>query len=251
MVSLEKQRALQRSEKAKEASELWEAILAVNDALVAVGAEPLPPVHVRRAQGYLMRAGVIGAGDLPDEALEEIATVGGSRLWEPNMGPVYQNETVFMPDGTFYVCTQPHHAQAGWEPGSEGGRTMFRIIRKEPEAEDEVLDFVWGELVPFGAVRRDPSNGKYYTPIREHGITLYEPHYPHLVPSEYQEVPNPGGEEPTPEEYPRWADLPEAHPFKTGDFFMDYGKTYEVLRDFNKQADWRPPALIDNFYKVV
>lgn len=267
MASLEKQRALQKTEKAKETSEIWEAVIATDEALRAAGLPGLPPVHVRRAQSHLMRAGVISAGDLPDDALEEIANVGGSRAWTADMGPIYINETVFMPDGKFYICTQPHIAQDGWEPGSEGGRTMFRIIRHEPDKPGEVLDFVWGEHVPYGVIRRDPVDGKYYTPIHERGVTLYEPHYPHLVPSEYAEVaaPNgvdetepddPGGETPTdPEpvesEYPRWADLEEGYSFAVGDHFTDYSKTYVVLRDFNKQANWRPPALIDDFYKVV
>ncbi len=258
--SLEKQRALQRSEKAKETSEIWEAVLAMHEVFVAAGQSGLPPVHVRRAQSYLMRAGIIGAGDLPDDALEEIANIGGSRAWTPEMGPVYVNETVYMPNGIFYIVTKPHIAQAGWEPGSEGGRTMFRVIRKEPSPQDEPLDFVWGEHVPYGAIRRDPVDGKYYTPIHEYGVTLYEPHYPHLVPSEYKETSKPtGGAEDIPDDgttevpgtHPRWADLPDGHPFAIGDYFTDYGKTYIALRVFNKQADWRPPVLNDNFYKVV
>jgi hypothetical protein len=263
MVSLEKQRALQKSEKAKETSELWEAILAVNDALTASG-HPLPPTHVRRAQSNLMRAGVIGAGDLPDDDLAEIANVGGTRQWAPDMGPVYQNESVAL-NGVVYVCTNPHIAQSGWEPGSEGGRTLFRVIRREPEEGSAPLEFVWGEHVPYGAVRRDPSNGGYYTPIHEGGVTLYEPHYPHLVPSEYVEVaaPDDGGtlpdtegqielnDSPVEPEHPRWADLPDGHDFAVGDRFTDYGKTYEVLRVFAKQSSWRPPALNDDFYKIV
>ena len=261
MKSLEKQRALQRAEKAKETSEIWEAVIAINEALTAAGLTALPPIHVRRAQSNLMRAGVIGAGDLPDDALTEIANVGGSRAWTANMGAIYISETVFMPDGTFYICTQPHIAQAGWEPGSVGGRTLFRVIRKEPEENEKPLDFVWGELVPFGAVRRDPANGKYYTPIHERGVTLYEPHYPHLVPSEYKEATAPATgetgetvkpeEPPTAPEYPRWADLPDNHPFAVGDYFTDYAKTYVTLRVFTKQAHWRPPALINDFYKEV
>jgi hypothetical protein len=255
MASIEKQRALQRSEKAKETSDLWEAILAVNDALVAAGLQPLPPTHVRRAQSNLMRAGVIGAGDLPDDVLQEIATVAGSRAWTANMGPVYQNETVFMPDGSFYICTQMHIAQAGLEPSGEGGAAMFRAIRKEPEEGGEPLDFVWGELVPFGAVRRDPVDEEYYTPAIESGVTLYEPLYPHLVPSKYAEADyiaartSEATEEPEEAADPRWADLPDGHSFAVGDRFTDYTKTYVVIRAFEKEAQTRPPALIGDAYE--
>ena len=59
-----------------------------------------------------------------------------------------------------------------------------------------------------------------------------------------------GGGEPTPT-YPRWADLPDGHMFNVGDRFTDYGKTYEVLRQFQRFAHFRPPALLNDFYREI
>ena len=114
-----------------------------------------------------------------------------------------------------------------------------------------MLDFVWGELVPYGAKRRDPQDGKVYTPIHEQGVTLYEPHYPHLVPSEYKLVEDSSGGDGGDDTVPRWADLEDGHTFNVGDRFSDYGKTYEVLRQFFKADSYRPPALIGDFYQLA
>ena len=257
--SLEHLRALQKTERAKENYELWQAVIACHEAILALGGEGIPTEHLRRAQANVLRAGEAQSGDLPDTVLLEVATVGGSRAWEPSMGQVYINETVFMPDGTFYICRQPHTAQANWAPGTEGGRNLFRIIRSEPPVEDgeerTYLDFVWGELVPYGAVRRDPEDGNLYTPIKEAGVTLYEPHFPHLVPSEYTIFTPPasggetGGEEPA--AHPKWSEVADGYVFKVGTYFTDYAKTYHVLREFAKQSNWRPPALLNDFYEEV
>mgnify|MGYP002553592092 CR=1 FL=1 len=119
-------------------------------------------------------------------------------------------------------------------------------LRKFP-----VLDFVWGELVPYGAKRRDPQDGKVYTPIHEQGVTLYEPHYPHLVPSEYKLVEDSSGGDVGDDTVLRWADLEDGHTFNVGDRFSDDGKTYEVLRQFFKADSYRPPALIGDFYQLA
>lgn len=65
-------------------------------------------------------------------------------------------------------------------------RSIFRVLRHEPVEIGAYLDFVWCEHVPYRAVRRDPVDGKLYTPIDESGVTLYEPNYPHLVPVSYK-----------------------------------------------------------------
>lgn len=265
--SLEHLRALQKTERAKENYELWQAVIACHEAILALGGDGIPTEHVRRAQANVLRAGEAQSGDLPDTVLLEVATVGGSRAWEPTMGQVYINETVFMPDGTFYICRQPHTAQANWAPGTEGGRNLFRIIRTEPVVEDgeepTYLDFVWGEHVPYGSVRRDPTDNKLYTPIHPEGITLYEPHYPSLVPSQYKEYTESGSSETgggsSSEDggssetttYPKWSELEDNHVFNVGDYFTDYGKTYHVLRQFQKISSYRPPALSGDFYEEV
>lgn len=247
--SLEYQRTLLKQERAVEYSELWEAVLAVSEAFKALGVE-FPDVHIRRAQEALLRAGKLTPGDLPDAVIAEIATVGAARIWEPDMGQVFEGEPIITASGDTYICTTTHKAQPLYEPGTEGGRTLFRVIRAEPES--GYLDFAWGEFVPYGAVRRDPTDGKLYTPIHTEGITLYEPHYPSLVPSQYTEYTPSGGEgdgEPT--TYPKWSEVEDGHVFEVDTYFTDYGKTYHVLRQFAKQADWRPPALNGNFYEEV
>lgn len=172
------------------------------------------------------------------------------------MGTIFKDEPIVGPDSELYICTTQHQAQADWAPGTVGGRTLFRPLRSEPEEPGGYLDFMWGEHVPYGAVRRDPVDQKLYTPIKEAGVTLYEPHYPHLVPSEYklyEEVepepePEPG---PEPGNVPDWDELEANHTFQVGDHFTHDGTEYEVLRVFTKQDGWAPPALLDDYYKVV
>ena len=195
--SLEYQRTLQKQEKAVELVDIWAAILDAGEAIKALGGS-YPDEHIRKAQDALLRAGKLATGDLTDDVIKEIATVGTARIWAANMGQVFAGETII--DGTSgetCICTVTHQAQALYAPGTEGGRTLFRLIREEPEEPGTYLDFAWGEHVPYGAVRRDPIDGKLYTPIKEAGVTLYEPHYPHLVPSEYKLYED-GGEEPEP-----------------------------------------------------
>ncbi len=256
--SLEYQRTLQKQEKAVELVDIWAAILDAGEAIKALGGS-YPDEHIRKAQDALLRAGKLATGDLTDDVIKEIATVGTARIWAANMGQVFAGETII--DGTSgetYICTVMHQAQALYAPGTEGGRTLFRLIREEPEEPGTYLDFAWGEHVPYGAVRRDPIDGKLYTPIKEAGVTLYEPHYPHLVPSEYKlyedggEEPEPGPEpEPEPGDVPDWDDLEEGHTFAVGDHFTHDGTEYEVLRAFNKQENWAPPALLNDYYKVA
>ncbi len=256
--SLEYQRTLQKQEKAVELVDIWAAILDAGEAIKALGGS-YPDEHIRKAQDTLLRAGKLATGDLTDDVIKEIATVGTARIWAANMGQVFAGETII--DGTSgetYICTVTHQAQALYAPGTEGGRTLFRLIREEPEEPGTYLDFAWGEHVPYGAVRRDPIGGKLYTPIKEAGVTLYEPHYPHLVPSEYKlyedggEEPEPGPEpEPEPGDVPDWDGLEEGHTFAVGDHFTHDGTEYEVLRAFNKQENWAPPALLNDYYKEV
>ncbi|OPZ65874.1 MAG: hypothetical protein BWY85_00233 [Firmicutes bacterium ADurb.Bin506] len=250
--SLEYGRILRKQEKAREESDIWAAILALGDALAAAGIT-VPEIHIQKAQEALLRADVIEAGDLPDATLAAVATVGSARIWKPTMGQIFKNEPIIAEDGSTYICRQPHLAQAGWAPGTEGGRTLFRLIRSEPET--GYLDFAWGEHVPFGSVRRDPTDDKLYTPIHPEGVTLYEPHYPNLVPSQYTEYTpegggeQGGGEEPEPAAHPKWSEVPDGYTFEPGTYFTDYSKTYHVLRQFTKQANWRPPALNGDFYE--
>lgn len=254
MKTLEEARAYAKQERSVETQEIWEAILAIHKALVLMGSAGLPERIVSIAGANLVRSGAVESGDFTDEQLSSMATADGVRVWEANMGMIFKDEPVIGPDQELYICQQQHQAQAGWAPGSEGGRTLFRLLRKEPEEPGTYLEFAWGEHVPYGAVRRDPIDGKLYTPIKEAGVTLYEPHYPHLVPSEYKlyedggEVPEP---EPEPSSAPDWNDLEANHPFAVGDHFTYNGTEYEVLRVFSKLDHWAPPALLNDYYKAV
>ena len=254
MKTLEEARAYAKQERSVETQEIWEAILAIHKALVLMGSAGLPERIVSIAGANLVRSGAVESGDFTDEQLSSMATADGVRVWEANMGMIFKDEPVIGPDQELYICQQQHQAQAGWAPGSEGGRTLFRLLRKEPEEPGTYLEFAWGENVPYGAVRRDPIDGKLYTPIKEAGVTLYEPHYPHLVPSEYKlyedggEVPEP---EPEPSGAPDWNDLEANHPFAVGDHFTYNGTEYEVLRAFSKLDHWAPPALLNDYYRVV
>ena len=123
------------------------------------------------------------------------------------------------------------------------------IKRKAKKLREEHLIFF--KSVADNVKRRDPQDGKVYTPIHEQGVTLYEPHYPHLVPSEYKLVEDSSGGDGGDDTVPRWADLEDGHTFNVGDRFSDYGKTYEVLRQFFKADSYRPPALIGDFYQLA
>lgn len=252
MKTLEEARAYAKQERSVETQEIWEAILAIHKALVLMGSAGLPERIVSIAGANLVRSGAVESGDFTDEQLSSMATADGVRVWEANMGMIFKDEPVIGPDQELYICQQQHQAQAGWAPGSEGGRTLFRLLRKEPEEPGTYLEFAWGENVPYGAVRRDPIDGKLYTPIKEAGVTLYEPHYPHLVPSEYKLYED-GGEipEPEPSSAPDWNDLEANHPFAVGDHFTYNGTEYEVLRAFSKLDHWAPPALLNDYYRVV
>lgn len=252
-------RELNKQEEAQQQLHLWAAILATHDALIAGGLTGLPAVHVERAKAALLRAGDKDAGDYTDTELRTITVTSGARVWSEidDGDPIFRNEAVVGSNGDLYITTQQHYKRSDLLPGSTAARTLFRLLRTEPE-DSTVLDFVWGELVPYGVKRRDPQDGKVYTPIHEQGVTLYEPHYPHLVPSEYKlyedggEEPEPGPEpEPEPGDVPDWDDLEEGHTFAVGDHFTHDGTEYEVLRAFNKQENWAPPALLNDYYKEV
>ena len=149
--SLEYQRTLQKQEKAVELMDIWAAILDAAEAIKALGGS-YPDEHIRKAQDALLRAGKLATGDLTDDVIKEIATVGTARIWAANMGQVFAGETII--DGTSgetYICTVTHQTQALYAPGTEGGRTLFRLIREEPEEPGTYLDFAWGEHVPYGA----------------------------------------------------------------------------------------------------
>lgn len=256
MKSLDEARAYQKQEISALTSDLWEAILEADKALKAGGLQGLPAAVISKANANLVRAGVLSGGSFTDEELSQMATADGVRTWEPDMGTLFPNEPVIGPDGETYITLTQHQTQAGWAPGFEGGRTLFRLLRKEPEACGEYLTFQWGERVPFGAVRLDPEDGKLYTPIHECGVTLYEPHFPHLVPSEYALYDDPaGGSDPGPEPSPGgvddWDGLEANHLFAVGDRFTCDGQLYEVRRVFNKQEGWRPPVLSGDFYQPV
>ena len=57
--------------------------------------------------------------------------------------------------------------------------------------------------------------------------------------------------EPEPGNVPDWDGLEEGHTFAVGDHFTHDGTEYEVLRAFNKQENWAPPALLNDYYKEV
>lgn len=245
-------RELNKQEEAQQQLHLWAAILATHDALIAGGLTGLPAVHVERAKAALLRAGDKDAGDYTDTELRTITVTSGARVWSEidDGDPIFRNEAVVGSNGDLYITTQQHYKRSDLLPGSTAARTLFRLLRTEPE-DGTVLDFVWGELVPYGAKRRDPQDGKVYTPIHEQGVTLYEPHYPHLVPSEYKLVEDSSGGDVGDDTVLRWADLEDGHTFNVGDRFSDDGKTYEVLRQFFKADSYRPPALIGDFYQLA
>ena len=249
MRSIDEARAYQKQERSRDNSELWEAVMAAHEAIIALGGPGLPELHVNRARANLIRAGISTSGDFTDTELNKIATADGTRCWSADMGTIFQNEPIVGEDGEIYIALQMHEAQAGWGPGTEGGRTLFRLLRKEPEETGVYLDVAWGERVPYGAVRRDPEDGNLYTPIHEGGVTLYEPHFPHLVPSEYTLYTPPEPEEPGGAD--AWESLEDNHAFAVGDHFTYDGVEYEVLRAFSKQAGCAPPALLNDFYKAV
>ena len=227
-------RELNKQEEAQQQLHLWAAILATHDALIAGGLTGLP------------------AGDYTDTELRTITVTSGARVWSEidDGDPIFRNEAVVGSNGDLYITTQQHYKRSDLLPGSTAARTLFRLLRTEPE-DGTVLDFAWGELVPYGAKRRDPQDGKVYTPIHEQGVTLYEPHYPHLVPSEYKLVEDSSGGDGGDDTVPRWADLEDGHTFNVGDRFSDDGKTYEVLRQLIKADSYRPPALIGDYYQLV
>ena len=122
--SLEYQRTLQKQEKAVELVDIWAAILDAGEAIKALGGS-YPDEHIRKAQDALLRAGRLATGDLTDDVIKEIATVGTARIWAADMGQVFAGETII--DGTSgetYICTVTHQAQALYAPGTEGGRTL-------------------------------------------------------------------------------------------------------------------------------
>lgn len=207
------------------------------------------------AMDMLMDAGRLRPGDVANEVLQSLAEAR-ARAWSADMGWIGVDDFVTY-EGDLYIAMQSHQTQTNAAPGTAGGLALFRLVRDEPgEGSGDVLEFVIGEYVPYGALRRDPVDGKVYTPVKGQGVTLYD-HRPGLVPSEYKLVDagedgeNPDPDEPPEETVPKWVDLPEGHLFKTGDQFLYNGKAYAVLRDFNKQAGWAPPALIDNFYELA
>lgn len=250
MKNLDEARAYQRQAQSRDNSDLWAAILDVHNALTAAGGQGLPAATVCKAKANLVRAGALPAGGFTDEELSQMATADGVREWRSDMGTLFANEPIIGPDRETYITLTQHQAQEGWAPGSEGGRTLFRLLRKEPEGEGEYLDFAWGEHVPFGAVRRDPEDGLLYTPIHQDGVTLYEPHLPHLVPSEYALFDEPSPD-PGPEAAPDWDDLPANYSFNVGERFTCDGQLYEVRRLFDKLEGWRPPALSGDYYQPV
>lgn len=114
--SLEYQRTLQKQEKAVELMDIWAAILDAAEAIKALGGS-YPDEHIRKAQDALLRAGKLATGDLTDDVIKEIATVGTARIWAANMGQVFAGETII--DGTSgetYICTVTHQAQALYAP---------------------------------------------------------------------------------------------------------------------------------------
>lgn len=260
MKTLDEARAFLKHEESFNNSEIWEAILATHETIKTAGGTGLPELHVNRARANLIRAGVLSSGDFTNEELVSIATADGVRIWTADMGVVFKDEVIIGEDGETYIAIQQHQAQAGWGPGTVGGRTLFRLLRKEPTKAGTYLDFAWGERVAFGTVRRDPTDGKLYTPIKEAGVTLYEPHYPHLVPSEYKifvetkpPVTTPGDDGGTTggSAIPDWDSLTTSHTFAVGDHFTADGTEYEVLRAFARLDHWKPPALLNDYYKAA
>lgn len=251
MKSLDEARAYQRQEVSVLTSDLWEAVLEVGKALEANNLQGLPDAVISKAKANLVRAGVLSSGSFTDAELFQMATADGVRVWAADLGTLFANEPIIGPDGETYITRTQHQTQESWAPGTEGGRTLFRLLRKEPEKPGEYLTFQWGELVPFGAVRLDPEDGLLYTPIHQEGVTLYEPHFPHLVPSEYalydEPSPDPGPEP----DVSDWDDLPDGYTFNVGERFVCDGQLYEVRRLFDKLEGWRPPALSGDYYQPV
>ena len=60
-----------------------------------------------------------------------------------------------------------------------------------------------------------------------------------------------GKKGPEPSDIPDWNELEAGHTFAVGDHFIYNGTEYEVLRVFNKQENWAPPALLNDYYEEV
>ena len=148
-------RELNKQEEAQQQLHLWAAILATHDALIAGGLTGLPAVHVERAKAALLRAGDKDAGDYTDTELRAITVTSGARVWSEidDGDPIFRNEAVVGSNGDLYITTQQHYKRSDLLPGSTAARTLFRLLRTEPE-DSTVLDFVWGELVPYGRTAR-------------------------------------------------------------------------------------------------
>ena len=105
-------------------------------------------------------------------------------------------------------------------------------------------DYAKGDIVfyePNEGLYVSKMDGNSHEPTKDNGAAWAE--YSPATGEEEQEEPT--------EETPRWSDFPDNHLFSVGDYFTYYGTKYEVLREFNKISTYAPPALVDNFYRVV
>ena len=150
-------RELNKQEEAQRQLHLWAAILATHDALIAGGLTGLPAVHVERAKAAPLRAGDKDAGDYTDTELRAITVTSGARVWSEidDGDPIFRNEAVVGSNGDLYITTRQHYKRSDLLPGSTAARTLFRLLRTEPE-DSTVLDFVWGELVPLWREAQGP-----------------------------------------------------------------------------------------------
>ena len=235
LASLRKQR--QREKDAAD-KDIWMAMQEVANCLTASGVEvPEDVRHIINA--HMLRGGAVPIDAYTDGELMNMMRHLTAGEWQPAMGQILPGDIVIGGDGKMYFCMVGHYADEAPGPGSPCAGHSLRVLRDEPE--EGYLDVAWGERVAYGCVRRDPSNGELYTPTDPAGVVVYEPNYPSLTPTLFEQY-NP---------VLKWTELSATHQLHAGDVFEYSRKRYIALKDFIKSDDLKPPKGIDDYYEAA
>ena len=134
MRNFEEARAYNKQEKSTETSELWSAILATHEALLALGGTGLPELHVNRAKANLIRAGEATSGDFTDDDLKQIAASDGTRVWSATMGTVFKDEPIVHDGSSTSASSSTGRRPGGPLAPSEAARcsACCGVSRKSP-----------------------------------------------------------------------------------------------------------------------